>query len=211
MKNLIIFLIPLFFIFQSKAQTINLQAGPSISHLNYDLPLLDESIYDEVIVGFAGFVGFDYLETKVFHFSSNLGFIRKGGLEDYRVTDSQGNIIDDRLTFDYISINTTLNLRVPVGKRLRPFISFGPRIDLMVDQNQQIDDLSRDDFNDFSYGFLSGAGIKLDYSPVFLGLRADYYSNFNKIAEIDSPFFDENFSITDKTFHILFILGFSIK
>lgn len=211
MKKLILLLFALYIIFPCSAQTINLQAGPSISQLNYDLPLLDESIYDELIVGFAGFVGFDYLETKIFHFSSNLGFIRKGGLEDYRITDSQGEIIDDRLTFDYISLNTSLNLRVPVGKRLIPFISFGPRIDLMVDQNQEIDDLSRDDFNDFSYGFLSGAGIKLDYSPIFLGLRADYYSNFNKIAEIDSPFFDENFTITDKTFHILFIVGISLR
>ncbi|MDR2907443.1 MAG: hypothetical protein LBU91_05595 [Bacteroidales bacterium] len=183
MKKHISFLSALILASAVHAQTLILQGGTSVSKLNWNLERIStpNAIHDKALNGHAIFAGIDYLDKPYFNLSSHIGLIRKGGLHDVPFSEQT---TADKLTLDYASVNTTINLKYPIDKTYIPFVSIGPRLDYLVGHSEHFDVIA--DLNELqqvSVGLLLGAGIKMNVKNVQLGLRADYYLNFKPIAD----------------------------
>ena len=121
-----------------------------------------------------------------------MGFVQKGGsgtlLGTSFISPDGISNTDVSSTLNYISFNTLFVGKLPVGKRLVPFIQAGPRIDYMLgysetgfDMMGQFQDL--DILNKYCYGADLGAGVDIHLNRVKIGLGFDYLLNFNKIVD----------------------------
>jgi hypothetical protein len=195
------------------SQTIQIQAGTTISSLNWRLGSLYQ-FFDKPMIGYAVFAGLHYVDKKYYNLSSNIGLVRKGGQDKRNITDLMGNIEGSetiKASIDYISFNSTIDVKYPIYQRYIPYLSIGPRFDYLVSSNDHLDGVEEvEGFNKTSYGLLFGAGIKYSLSPILIGLKAEYYHNFNKIAEWPAQNGNLGGSISDQTMTLCLTLGYKL-
>lgn len=193
----------------SIGQNINVQGGLSFSKMDYDIKGLDEKLYDKQITGYSFLVGTDYFETKYFNLSSNIGVLRKGGQDEIMFSNENGDDLGYRTvetTLDYITINTTIDLTYGLEHLGDPFVGIGPRLDYLINYSDTFKDLDESgDLNKYNIGLNVCVGYKYEISKIMFGLRADFYTNFMKIAEWD------NGSIDDQTYTITITIGYKLK
>jgi len=148
------------------------------------------------LVGYSFFVGMDYLQHKNFNLSSNIGMLRKGGQALLYSNWGYGQGI--KATLDYLSLNTTCDFQFPIEDKRTPYISFGPRVDILLNPISE--------YNKINYGLLLGGGLKYDINnKLQLGLRADYYLNFKDISKTG-----QTRTVSDKTFTTNLVLGYRL-
>jgi hypothetical protein len=208
MKNIILF-IALTLASALNAQTLSVQGGTSISKLSWDLENIStpNKIYDKALVGYSIFAGIDYFDKTYFNLSSNIGMIRKGGTHK-----AWGQTSLDKLTLDYLSANTTIDFKYRRHKAYFPFVSIGPRLDYMVGHSQHFDLVDEaNELNKLSAGLLLGAGVKVNLSDFQLGLRADYYLNFNPVADWRALTPNNGGQIKVSTFAISLSVGYRLS
>lgn len=201
----------------TNAQIVKIQGGTSFSKLNWQLKGMNIGpIYNETLMGYSILAGVDYWDKKYFNISSNVGFIRKGGKDEFELIDQYGELtgqtITEKPTLDYLSINTMIDLKYKIKEAITPFISFGPRFDYLVSSSKHFDSLKEiDALNSSSIGLIFGGGLKYDISKIQFGLRADYYLDFTKVAvwTIEDTGIDGE--VTVKTFSINLTIGYKLK
>lgn len=189
MKKITLVIFGLIFTHLTYGQIINIRAGTSFSKLEWKLDKINlDPPYKETLVGLSIFAGIDYLNKKHYNLSSNIGYIQRGGRGEIPLTDSDGNLTDSTVTskpeLNYFSINTVIELKYPIKKNFIPFLSIGPRLDLLTsysDHFDSLDDIS--ELNNISFGLLIGGGIKYELTNFQIGIRCDYYQDFNKVAD----------------------------
>ena len=174
--------------FFANSQTIKLQVGTSISRLDWQTSGFSTSpLYDEIMIGPSLLIGVDYLERKYFNISSNIGFIKKGGKEEFETRDQSGitgETVIQSVWLDYITLNTTFDLKLPVNNRFTPFISIGPRIGYIINNSNDFEPLiENNELSTLKAGLIAGGGLMFLISNFQLGIRADYYSDFGNVAE----------------------------
>ncbi|BDX39098.1 hypothetical protein CYCD_24530 [Tenuifilaceae bacterium CYCD] len=197
----------------SFGQIVKLQTGTLFSHLNWEVGSVN--IFNKTIVGHSLFLGVDYYNKKHFNLSSNIGLIKKGGKDEIMYTDDSGVIIDsktDKALLEYLSVNTIVDFKYPVNDKLSPFISAGPRLDILIDYNRHFDSLDQlGDLNKLSVGFIVGGGVKYQLNKLEVGFRIDYYLNLNKVADWPAETNRLSGSVSDRTFTTNFTIGYRIK
>lgn len=201
-------------------QTFNIKGGTTISKLDYKLNGYNVVYLDELLIGHSFFLGANYFEKDYFFLSSNIGTIRKGGTDEISTTSvdhPDGNptgTISEKGTFDYLSLNTSFNLKYSINDMITPFISVGPRLDYLIKHNDEFKELEeRDELSSTIYGLNIGCGLIYTISRLQIGFQADYYQNFNKIAEWSS-IESENIvggRLIDKTVVLNLSLGYKIN
>jgi len=182
----------------SFGQILNIQSGVSISNIDIQTSGSSDNLTQDNkrLVGYSFFVGMDYLQHKNFNLSSNIGMLRKGGQALLYSNWGYGQGISASL--DYLSLNTTCDFQIPIEDKVMPFISFGPRVDLLLNPISE--------YNKFNYGLLLGCGLKYDINnKLQLGLRADYYLNFKDISKTGQAR-----TVSDKTFTTNLVLGYRL-
>lgn len=211
MKRLILLLSGVFCMFSVNAQTLNIQGGTTISNLDWELNEYQPN-YHRNIIGYSFFVGMDYLDKKYINLSSNIGFIRRGGMWDVELLDVEKNFImyyPEKATLDYLSANTLIEFKYPVTDRFIPFISIGPRVDFLVNRNARFEVYKEEGFlNDVAYGILAGAGIKFVNGKSIIGFRFDYYADMNDIATYHVSVQTEPVEVKAKTFSLNLSYGY---
>ena len=216
MKRLGLLLIGLTMVILLKGQTIKVQGGVSISELDYlikgNFPSV--SIYDEKLISYSLFAGLDYLDKQYFNLSSNIGMIRKGGKDEFLITDEYGQSTGltsiEKPTLDYLSMNTLFELKYRIKDAVAPFISIGPRFDYLVKSNEHFEDLKDlDELKSISLGLLLGGGVKYDIQNLQFGLRADYYLNFVKVADWNTEFTSRIVNVS--TLAINLMIGYRLQ
>ena len=199
----------------SFGQIIKLQVGTTISELDWTIGDSPD-LYDEFTYNFTAAIGVDYFQKKIFNLSSNVVFLRKSGKQELELRFRTPGPLDpplpssvvDRAYLDYVSLNTLFELNLLTEGKLKPFLSAGPRVDLLINQSDVFDDLEElDILNTINYGLLLGGGVKYDLSKWQFGLRMDYYLNFTKIAEWQISTDNE---ITDQTLAVNLSVGYKI-
>jgi hypothetical protein len=212
-----LFLIGLTIAILANGQTVKIQAGTSISKLNWQLKGINiDPLYDETLIGYSIFAGLDYYDKKYFNLSSNIGMIRKGGKSEVQLSDQYGMLIGktitEKPTLDYLSINTMIDIKYRIKEKISPFISFGPRYDYLLSSSGQFDGLEKlDELKKSSIGVILGGGLKYDISKIQFGLRADYYSDFTKVAEWTIEKTNRGGEITVNTLTINLSVGYRLK
>ncbi len=211
MKRITIIFIGLFISVISIGQNAHIEGGVSFSNLKWEIPYARQHVLDEQIVGYSVFVGLDYLDRKFFNLSSNIGMVRKGAKYIVFMDDVYGPVNGTYLSvynLDYISLNTTFDLKLPVAGIFFPFISVGPRIDYKYDfAKAPVFIENKYDVKKFSYGLLSGAGFKFRLKDFIYGIRGDYYMNFSKIADDEPSGTLWGGTINDQTFTLQLFIG----
>lgn len=197
-------------------QTIKIQGGTSISKLDWVPKGLNlDPVYHEAIISYSIFGGFDFLEKQYSNLSSSIGMIRKGGKSEFPVYDQNLELIGQIMQkpfLDYLSINTTIDLKYELIKAISPFLSFGPRFDYIINSSNHFDSLK--DINELkksTFGLILGVGLRYDLSKFHLGLRSDYYYDFTKIADwtIDNTAIGGE--VTANTYTINLTLGYRLR
>jgi hypothetical protein len=193
----------------SYGQTVKIQTGVSISNLDRQVGSLDWKHENKSLVGIPISIGLDYFQKMHFCLSSNLGLLKKGGTVTLKAPQQiitpgitiGDEYVSDQKTFaniDYLSFNTTCDFSYPLKNNITPFISLGPRIDLLLD--------NVDIYNKYSYGLLLGGGLKYNIKKLQVGLRFDYYLNLNDIYKTE-----QYGTLRDKTFTTNLIIGYRLK
>jgi hypothetical protein len=193
----------------SVGQTLTFQGGLSYSKLDFEVDMLDETLFNDQLIGYSFLIGMDYADNKFFNLSTNIGVIRKGGKDDIMLSNEAGDnlgYIEVEETLDYFTINTTFDLKYELNHLGNPFVSVGPRFDYLINYSDIFDELEEfNDLNKYNMGLIIGFGYKYEIFDVVFGLRADYYANFLKIAEWDVG------SATDETYTITATIGYKIN
>ena len=181
-------------------QIVNFQIGTSISSLRDKVNntcFCTFAKYDKNLVGYAVFAGVDYLDKKYFNLSTNIGMISKGGKENEQ---TQNGILTGNVIMNYFSVNTALDLKFPIKDKFIPYLSFGPRFD-----NSLFDNNILSNFKSTSIGLIFGGGLKFDLNKYQLGLRYDYYQDFTKLVDT------YGISRYQRAFDINMTLGYKLK
>jgi len=190
-------------------QTIFLKFGPAFSKLSYTSTTCQVS-QQESIIGYDAIAGINYLNFKYFHLSSGFGFIQKGGIENYEIFQNDPRWVTETARLNFLTINTTFNLKVPILQIIEPYIFVGPRLDYLISYSEN-DHLLKD-FNYFKvlnkviYGIITGGGINFKVKSFQLGLVFDYYLNVNKLVDIKTDYTTNQ--ISDNTFTINACFGY---
>jgi hypothetical protein len=132
MKKIGLLLIGLTIAIFANGQTLKIQGGTSISKLEWEA--FNNTFFDQTLIGYSIFAGIDYFDKKYFNFSSNIGMVRRGGKDEIQFFDEHALPIGyktEKATLDYLSINTTFDVKYRIKKSVTPFISFGPRCDIL--------------------------------------------------------------------------------
>ena len=195
-------------------QTIYLKTGPTFSKLTWNNSMINKNTFNKGIVGFDAIIGVNYLNFKYLCLSSNIGFIQKGGSQNVIMTNELGDsiaTIKEILKLNYLTINTTFNLKIPIIKFLEPYIVAGPRLDYLIRYKEnvvflkQFEDVGK--LSKISYGILLGCGINCTITKFRLGIAFDYYFNINKQVDFVSSSGVTN-TIFDKTYAINALIGY---
>jgi hypothetical protein len=182
----------------SFGQTLKFQSGVSISNIDIQTSGSSDNLTQDNkrLVGYSFFVGMNYLQHKNFNLSSNIGMLRKGGQALLYSNWGYGQGI--KATLDYLSLNTTCDFQFPIEDKITPYISFGPRVDVLLNPISE--------YNKLNYGLLLGGGLKYPLSDKLqLGLRADYYLNLRDISKTG-----QTRTVSDKTFTTNLVLGYRL-
>jgi len=189
MKTSLFFFFGLLLSLFSFGQTLQVQGGISVSNLDWRYEGVEGvSIYNKNLIATSFFAGVNYLDKQYFNLSSNIGFIRKGGKDEFPITDVNGDFTNEteieKPTLDYLSINTLFEAKYTIKDKLTPFVSFGPRFDYLVSSSRHFDGLQDlNGLNNTAFGLLLGGGVKYHLSAFQIGLRADYYLSFNNVGD----------------------------
>ena len=205
-------------------QVLKVQTGVSVSSLyarsEFQGDVLTKQY--EPLLGHSIFLGLDYIVKKHYSLSSNVGVVRKGSTEKYFRVNESGEWVDAtrKETLDYFSINAVADLKYPIKEKIIPYVSIGPRVDFLLDNEYGSEFLiggvftKRDFLNSYNYGLLLGGGVNYIFPKFDIGLRGDYYLNARDV--INSPERAANnghyssYDANDKTFTIHMVVGVKI-
>ncbi len=198
----------------ASGQTVKIQTGTTISKLDWEIGNMNLAPYKETLIGYSVFAGIEYLENKFFNLSSNLGVVRKGGKEKVTYVTETGELIDkktEKATLDYITVNSTFDIQYPIKDKVLPFMSVGPRFDYLISYSNVFESLKEiDALKKYNIGLILGGGIKYDLSKVQIGLRADYYLDFYKVADWPAQTGNLGGKVNDKTVTLNFTIGYKL-
>ena len=207
MRTHLLFFLLLIMVPASHGQTIFLKFGPSFSKITSTAtPGASPVVAENGIVGFDAIAGIHYLNRRYFYLSSGIGFLQGGGEEE--LVSFGSPYVDEKVTvrLNFMTVNTTFNLKIPIKEMIEPYIFAGPRMDYLVSYSH-LDELfnTNPGKNYIIYGALLGGGINFKVNKFQLGLGCDYYLNFNKV--VDNQKHDEKVSVN--TFTVNALIGYS--
>ncbi len=196
----------LFLTISASAQIIQVQSGASFSKMDLELNGRNAHFYDKTMTSPAVFLGLQYLDKKHFGLSANIGYIRKGGYEQYAYLDSSSNSIKGaHFLLDYISFNTVVEWKFPISAKISPFLSFGPRFDYLVHVNDEHTGIRQFPLDKWSLGLIAGAGVRYMAGRYQFSVRGDLLPGFTKIMT------DGLETLYDKTFLVSASVGYRLK
>ena len=197
-------------------QTLFLKAGPSFSNMHYESSLVTADPFTKGFTGVNVIAGINYLKIKYLNLSTGIGYIRKGGIASMTMVDNEGDSIGTtEITekMNYLTVNTTVNLKVPIKDLLEPYIFAGPRLDYLVSWKETNSFLQFFDdegaLNKISWGLLLGGGINFHFSRFLVGASFDYYLDFNKMVDYTVTT-GTTTKVYDHTFTVNAVLGYKL-
>ena len=212
-KSLLLF-IALLSLQLSFGQIVHVQLGPTISNLEWSVENIRRLGQDKTLMGRSAFIGLDYLNSRYFNLSTNIGYLQKGDRSDIAYIKEDGEILlFPRMTalFEYFSVNTLCEIKLPIRHQLIPYISLGPRMDYMISYPQDFSFIEEmDELPQYTYGANVGGGVKLDFRRLQVGIRSDYYLNLSKMADWVSNG-DDNWWMDDTTFLVNLTVGYKLR
>jgi hypothetical protein len=196
------------------SQTLKVYTGPSFSRVEWRVGDFASNLLPHTQFGYSFFLGVDYLEKKRFFLSSNVGMVRKGGRHRVMLTDFNGQPTGEfgviSASLDYGSLQTLASMKVPITPEISPFLGLGPRVDYLLVHSEHFDAINGvGGVNKMAYGLIAGGGAQYQKGKLQLGVRLDYYLEFNTIA--NWPVTDNNVGGSIRSHTLAFNISAGIK
>lgn len=189
----------------SMGVTLNLQGGISFARIEFDKDNFFASYSPEAKPGPAFLLGVEYLERGEFNIASNIGIFRKSG--GFANNFFKGSFsYDEGLT--YLTINSLAEYKFKRWNRIKPFLSLGPRLDIVVHNDPFFEQLSQ--FNKYAFGLNCGGGVKYLIDPIVIGVRVDYYQNFTTIGRLPDNADHDGGEVEDLTPVLSLVIGYML-
>lgn len=181
----------------TSAQTLNIQAGVSISKL---MGPSNIEFYSQHITSPMYGLGLQYLEKKYIDLSTNVAYLRKGGYEP----DAYGQDQGANFTLDYISVNTLAEPKIPLDQHLGLFIAIGPHLDFLVRHQDSNVVFHAQPLEKTAFGLTIGGGFHYTIS------RLRFTGQFGYISNVHQIYTDATNNIYDRTITITFSAGYRL-
>jgi len=140
--------------------------------------------------GLNALVGVDYINSKFLYMSSNVGLAQINSKDSFEPTGEYyptGTVFYSNTRMNFLTLNTTLNFKVPIKNIALPFIRFGPRFDFLLSYKEdepifkRMDDLGK--IHKFLLGLIVGGGINFKIEKIRIGFLFDYYLYTRKMVD----------------------------
>ena len=203
MKAITVIIFLLLFL-SADAQKFRINAGVSYCKLNWNT-VPNTKLFDKAFTSYTAGVGIEYLKTGLFNLSSNIEYLRKGGIDDITYTDAMGNDLytrNEAVIFNFIHVNTFARIKMPMPGKIKPFINLGVYGGYMVSANNLAGDES--EYKRLTAGAVTGIGIGYKIIGKEIGVEAQYLPSF--IPLYDKQTAGSTRKITDKTFAVKLFL-----
>jgi hypothetical protein len=218
MKHCFIFLFVFLPIMTLFGQTFNLQIGPSFSKSTWENLWMSEHILlQDRVVGTNASLGIEYWDNTYFNLSSSLGFIQKGGKDSIPFEFGPPEPIPVtfyKLKLNYLTVNTSVIIKIPVRDVIIPYLLAGPHIDYLVSYKEDAaiikDYVDEDKVNYLSYGFITGFGVRYKLDKIQLGVVFNYLMNLNNLVDYKWTSAGITRKVSDNTFTLNFQIGLKI-
>ncbi|MCF8391437.1 MAG: hypothetical protein K9H12_12135, partial [Bacteroidales bacterium] len=157
MRKILIFLWLAFLSGLCNSQILTLQFGKNHSTID-GINGTEIKGFTEPLIGQNIFIGTDYWNKKFFNLSTNLGYINKKGEDGYWYTSPYGSsYITNKVDITYLTINTYFDLKFPILNTFYPYVSFGPRLDYLVKNENEA---NMEILTSYAIGLSMGGGLK---------------------------------------------------
>ncbi len=199
----------LFFALNAQSQKLRFSAGMLISKLDWKTTANDKP-FNNTLASLTGGVGVNYLHLGVFNLSTNIEFLKKGGIGDILFTNNLGNASHTERTkieFNYVALNTFARLKVPTKGKTAPFANIGVYGGYLVSANNIAG--STNEYNKFNIGGLFGIGISHSFLGKEIGIEGNYLPSFNDIYNKASNVYTTK--VHDNTFNVKVFFCLSFK
>ncbi|HNV80593.1 MAG: outer membrane beta-barrel protein [Tenuifilaceae bacterium] len=105
-------------------------------------------------------------------------------------------------------MNSTIDFKYAIKEKVVPYISIGPRIDFLISYSDDFKGLdAMNELNKISLGLTIGAGIRYEMLKFQLGLKGEYFLNFNRFADWPASTGNLGGSISDRTMMVNLTIG----
>lgn len=200
----------------SFGQVIKIHAGISASTFSWKpSPPVNYKHSQASISNKFVFLGVDYNNRKYFNLSSGIGIVSRSNESlVHLATGGNATTIQPALTIlNYLSLNTTLDLKYPTRFGLVPFFSFGPRVDFLRSNESNVFSYFRDSSNLYQvmYGLTFGPGIKYEIANFQIGIRYDLLVNFHEFSELTFGGSNESCKLSGHTQLYGLTLGYKLR
>lgn len=199
-------------------QTFNLQIGPSFSKSNWENIMMSQhNLLEDNVTGTNASLGIEYWDNTYFNLSSNLGFIQKSGKDSIQLVFGPPDPIPltpYKLKLNYLTVNTSVIVKIPIRDVITPYIMAGPRIDYLVSYKEDIavikDYEDIDKVNYLIYGFITGIGINYKFDKIQVGIVFNYYVNLNNMVDFKWTSTSVTRKVSDNTYTLNFQIGYKL-
>lgn len=192
----------MFLSFTVHGQKLKVSGGVSYCKLDWRTVGPDNRLFEKPFTSYTAAVGIEYLKAGIIKLSSNIEYLRKGGVDTIYYTDGMGNDLytkQEAAFFNFINANTYARIRIPTGGKLRPFISLGVYAGFLVSIHKYSGDIN--EYKRFNTGAVTGLGVGYKIIGREIGIEAQYLPSFTPLFDKPSATGSTR-KITDKTFTI---------
>ncbi|MBL7703810.1 MAG: hypothetical protein JNM14_16290 [Ferruginibacter sp.] len=170
--------------FTARSQKLKISGGISYSKLNWKTTGPDNRYFEKPYLGYTAGIGIEYLRLGIVNLSSNIEYLRKGGIDTIYYTDAMGNNLfqkEEAVIFNFVNANTYAKIKIPTGGKLRPFISLGVYAGFMVSANKLAGDIG--EYKRFNTGAVTGIGAGYKILGRQIGLEIQYLPSFTPLFD----------------------------
>jgi hypothetical protein len=181
-------------------QNAGLQAGVNFTRLEWKYR--PSSSEKEVIrrsrnisTGYHIYLTSNLLAEKHFDLTSSLGWIQKHGIFSEQPAFADADL---HYRLNYLSFISAVSGKLSLSRRLSGTAELGPRVEYLLNANNQLTDFSPnddsiyyyyedEDINRWSIGLVGGVGIKYKKDNLTIGLKTTRNLNINEITDAKGP------------------------
>jgi opacity protein-like surface antigen len=172
-------------------KSIGIKGGMSIASQNWDYSPESITMNTDSRNGFYCAASLEFLKSKYFSLTTDLGYCVKGSSEEIEFTsndlpEGDGNHKTYDTKFNYVTLSPMLKARYET-ENLIPYALVGLRMDYQLSYKSDFDyQLFENDFNKTIWGANFGAGLEYNIKQFGIFVEGQYQYDFTKVLDITS-------------------------
>ncbi len=171
-------------------KSIGFKGGVSVANQSWHYKAINTPSNKDNLIGLYGAATFEFLKSKYFSLTTDLGYCAKGSSEKIPTTtndmpEGDGTYKNYNTNFDYFFFSPILKIRYEIN-RFAPYALLGLRMDYQLSYKSDIKyEKIEDDFHKMIWGSNFGAGMEYRIKKCGVYCEGQYQYDFSKV--LDTP------------------------